>query len=101
DRRLWPGQFVNVSVLLATDMAAIVAPPPAVQTSQQAPYALVGKPHKKLEFRVVEVARSGAAETVIKNGLQAGETVVTDGHLRLVLRAHISVQGDETKKADP
>lgn len=101
DRRLWPGQFVNVSVLLATDMAAVVAPSPAIQTSQQGPYAFVVKPDKTVEFRVVEVARSGATETVIKNGLQAGETVVTDGHLRLVPGAHISVKGDETQKVTP
>jgi hypothetical protein len=38
---------------------------------------------------------------VIKNGLQAGETVVTDGHLRLVPGAHISVKGDENQKVTP
>jgi membrane fusion protein, multidrug efflux system len=101
DRRLWPGQFVNVSVLLATDTAAIVAPSPAIQTSQQGPYAFVVKEDKTVEFRVVEVARASATETVIKNGLQAGETVVTDGHLRLVPGAHISVKGDENQKVTP
>jgi len=101
DRRLWPGQFVNVSVLLATDMAAIVAPSAAIQTSQQGPYAFVVKPDKTVEFRVVEVARATGTETVIRTGLQAGETVVTDGHLRLTPGAHISVKSDENQKVTP
>jgi len=101
DRRLWPGQFVNVGVLLATDMAAIVAPSPAIQTSQQGPYAFVVKEDKTVEFRVVEVARAGATETVIKTGLQPGETVVTDGHLRLNPGAHITVKSDENQKVTP
>jgi len=101
DRRLWPGQFVNVSVLLATDTAAIVAPSPAIQTPQQGPYAFVVKDDKTVEFRLVDVARAGATETVIRSGLQAGETVVTDGHLRLVPGAHINVKSDENQKVTP
>ena len=101
DRRLWPGQFVNVAVLLATDMTAIVAPSPAIQTSQQGPYAFVVKPDKTVEFRVVDVARTNATETVVRSGLQPGETVVTDGHLRLVPGAHISVKSDENQKVTP
>jgi membrane fusion protein, multidrug efflux system len=101
DRRLWPGQFVNVSVLLATDMAAIVAPSPAIQTSQQGPYAFVVKPDKTVEFRTVEIARTSATETVIRSGLQPGETVVTDGHLRLVAGARISIKTDENQKVTP
>ena len=101
DRRLWPGQFVNVAVLLATDMTAIVAPSPAIQTSQQGPYAFVVKPDKTVEFRVVDVARASATETVVRSGLQPGETVVTDGHLRLVAGALISVKSDENQKVTP
>jgi multidrug efflux system membrane fusion protein len=101
DRRLWPGQFVNVSVLLATDMNAIVAPSAAIQTSQQGPYAFVVKPDKTVEFHVVDVARSTATETVVRTGLQPGDIVVTDGHLRLVAGGRVSVKTDETQKVTP
>ena len=101
DRRLWPGQFVNVSVTLATDTAASSCPHrrcrrPAgsIRVRRQA------GPDGRVARRST-VARSSATETVIKNGLQAGETVVTDGQLRLVPGSHISVKGDETQKVTP
>jgi len=101
DRRLWPGQFVNVSVKLATDPTAIVVPSAAIQASQQGPYAYVVKLDKTVDFRLVDVARTTANETVIRKGLQVGETVVTDGHLRLVPGGSVSVKGDESQKVTP
>ena len=84
DRRLWPGQFVNVVVTLTTDPEAIVVPSVAVQDGQQGQYVFTVKNDQTVEMRPVTVARARGAETVIASGLQAGETVVTDGHLRLV-----------------
>jgi membrane fusion protein, multidrug efflux system len=84
DRRLWPGQFVNVVVTLTTDPQAIVVPSVAVQDGQQGPYVFTVKDDRTVEMRPVTVARARGAETVIGSGLQPGETVVTDGHLRLV-----------------
>jgi multidrug efflux system membrane fusion protein len=84
DRRLWPGQFVNVVVTLTTDPGAIVVPSVAVQDGQQGPYVFAVKDDQTVEMRPVTVARARGAETVIASGLQGGETVVTDGHLRLV-----------------
>jgi membrane fusion protein, multidrug efflux system len=101
DRRLWPGQFVNVSVTLTTDPAAIVVPTAAVQAGQQGSYAFVVNPDKTVAFRPVEVARTSATEVVIQKGLQPGETVVTDGHLRLVAGSRVSVKGDESQKVTP
>ena len=101
DRRLWPGQFVNVTVALATDTAAIVVPSAAIQAGQQGPYAFVVQPDKTVELRLVEVLRSGATETVIQKGLKLGEVVVTDGHLRLVPGSRIGIKGDETQRVTP
>ena len=90
DRRLWPGQFVNVVVTLTTDPEAVVVPSVAVQDGQQGPYVFTVKDDQTVEMRPVKVARTRGVETVVAGGLQAGETVVTDGHLRLVPGTRIS-----------
>jgi multidrug efflux system membrane fusion protein len=92
DRRLWPGQFVNVVVTLTTDPAAIVVPSVAVQDGQQGPYVFTVKDDQTVEMRPVTLARTRGAETVIAGGLQPGETVVTDGHLRLVPGSRVAAK---------
>jgi multidrug efflux system membrane fusion protein len=94
DRRLWPGQFVNVVVTLTTDSAAIVVPTVAVQTGPQGQFVYVVKPNQSVDLRPVTVARASGAETIIKDGLTSGEIVVTDGQLRLVPGSRISVKTD-------
>ena len=95
DRRLWPGQYVNVVVTLTTDPKAIVVPSVAVQNGQQGTFVFVVKPDQTVEMRPVTVQRVSLAETVLATGgVQPGDTVVTDGHLRLVPGSHISVKGD-------
>ena len=83
DGRLWPGQFVNVVVTLSTDPTAIVVPSVAVQAGQEGTYVFAVKPDQSVEMRPVIVARTRGAESVIASGVRPGETVVTDGHLRL------------------
>ena len=92
DRRLWPGQFVNVTVTLSQEPNAVVVPAPAVQIGQQGQYVFVVKADRTVELRPVTVARSNGTDAVIKDGLKAGETFVTDGQLRLVPGSHISVK---------
>jgi membrane fusion protein, multidrug efflux system len=99
DRRLWPGQYVNVTVTLTSDPTAIVVPSVAVQTGQQGQYVFVVKADQTVELRPVTVARANSEETVIRTGLKPGETVVTDGQLRLVAGSHINVKGSNTQKA--
>jgi membrane fusion protein, multidrug efflux system len=103
DRRLWPGQFVNVTVELTTEKDATVVSTAAVQAGQQGSYVFVVKPDQTVELRNVVVNRTAAADTIIASGLQPGETVVTDGHLRLVPGSRISVKGqgaDSTRSGD-
>jgi membrane fusion protein, multidrug efflux system len=100
-RHLWPGQFVNVSVTLTTDPRAVVVPTAALQTGQQGQYVFVVKPDQTVELRTVEVARAVAAESVIKQGLKPGETVVTDGHLRLNPGSRISVKSGPGARVAP
>ena len=100
DRRLWPGQYVNVVVTLTTDPKAIVVPSVAVQTGQQGTFVFVVKPDQTVEMRPVTVARVSASDTVlVSGGVQPGDTVVTDGHLRLVPGSRISVKGDNAQQA--
>jgi multidrug efflux system membrane fusion protein len=93
DRRLWPGQFLNVTVTLTNDPTSIVVPTAAVQTGQQGQYVFVVKADSTVEMRPVVVSRTSAAETVLASGVKPGETVVTDGHLRLVPGSAITVKG--------
>jgi membrane fusion protein, multidrug efflux system len=100
NRRLWPGQFVNVRVRLTTDPHAIVVPSVAVQAGPEGRYVYVVKGDKTVEMRHVVVARTAGSETVLKEGVKPGETVVTDGQLRLVPGSRISIKGGTTEKAD-
>jgi len=97
-RHLWPGQFVNVSVTLTTDPHAIVVPTAAVQAGQQGSYVFVVKPDSTVELRAVTVARTQDNETIIKQGLKPGETVVTDGQLRLTSGSRISIKSGPGSK---
>jgi multidrug efflux system membrane fusion protein len=82
-RQLWPGQFVNVSLRLSTQEDAVVIPSQAVQTGQSGFYAYIVKPDMRAELRPIVPGNQVGGETVIERGLEAGETVVTDGQLRL------------------
>jgi multidrug efflux system membrane fusion protein len=98
DRQLWPGQFVNVVVRLMTESAATVVPSLAVQTGPDGSFVYIVKADQTVELRPVVVARVAGDETVIKDGLAPGDTIVTDGHLRLIPGSRISVRGAETAK---
>ena len=91
DRALWPGEFVNAVLTLATDQKAVVAPASAIQNGQQGTYAYVVKADQTVESRPVTVARNAPEGAVIAKGLAPGETVVTDGQLRLSPGAKIEV----------
>jgi multidrug efflux system membrane fusion protein len=92
EKRLWPGQFVNVFLTLTLQPDAIVIPSQAVQTGQSGVYVFVVKNDLTVESRPVVVARSFDGETVIGKGLQPGEKVVTDGQIRLVPGAKIEIK---------
>jgi len=97
DRRLWPGQFVNVIVTLKTEPAAVVVPTVAIQAGQQGDFAFVVKPDQTVDLRTVTVDRTAGTESVVKDGLKPGETVITDGQLRLVAGSRIKVKSDASQ----
>jgi multidrug efflux system membrane fusion protein len=93
--RLWPGQFVNCALTLTYLSNAVVVPTSAVQTGQQGEYLFVVKRDGTVEMRPVAVALAGGGESVIARGVKPGETVVTDGQLRLVPGAKVEVKEKE------
>lgn len=84
ERKLWPGQFVNVVLTVGMEANATVVPSEAIQTGQQGPYAFVVKQDHTVENRMLSVGRTIDRETVVTKGIAPGETVVTDGQLRLI-----------------
>ena len=92
DNRLWPGQFVNVALTLKTQPNAVVVPSQAVQTGQAGQYVFVVKQDMTAEYRPVVAGTSIAGETVIQKGLEAGETLVTDGQLRIVPGMKVAIK---------
>jgi len=83
DRRLWPGQFTRVSLRLGMVPHAVVVPSQAVQTGQDGQYVFVVKADSTVEQRPIVSAQRVDQDIVIEKGLAAGETVVTEGQLRL------------------
>jgi multidrug efflux system membrane fusion protein len=82
-RALWPGQFTKVRLTLARQADAVVVPAQAVQTGQQGQYVYVVRADQTVESRAVQVSRTVGGDAVVASGLSPGETVVTDGQLRL------------------
>jgi multidrug efflux system membrane fusion protein len=92
DHALWPGQFVNATVLLGEQADALVVPAQAVQNGPEGAFVFVVRPDATVELRPVQAERTVAGQTVIGKGLRAGETVVVDGHSRLAPGARVKAQ---------
>jgi multidrug efflux system membrane fusion protein len=91
DHRLWPGQFSNVLLRLAEDENATVVPSQAVQTGQRGDQIWVVKSDSTVEERDVKIGRVAGNDSTILSGVTPGETVVTDGQLRLIPGMRVQV----------
>jgi multidrug efflux system membrane fusion protein len=83
DLRLWPGQYARVSLRLNTLSQATVVPSVAVQVGQDGQFVFVVKPDLTVEQRPITVAQRFGEIVVVGKGLTPGETIVTEGQLRL------------------
>ena len=92
DRKLWPGQFVDVALELSTEKNAILVPTPAIQTGQQGEYVYVVSSDNIAELRPVKTRGVFQNMTVIADGLNPGERVIVNGHLRVVPKGKVVVQ---------
>jgi multidrug efflux system membrane fusion protein len=97
DHALWPGQFVDVVMTLTTEKGRTVVPAPAVQTGQQGQFLFVVKDDGTAEMRPVTIARTFDHWAVIGTGVQPGETVVTDGQIRITPGAKVEIKNANTK----
>lgn len=92
DSALWPGQFVQIALTLSELTNAVVVPSQAVQTGQTGQFLYVMRPDQTVELRPVKIGITDDGNTVVQSGLSAGETVVTDGQLRLTANAKVTVK---------
>ena len=98
---LWPGQFVSVNLTLSELTDAIVVPTEAVQTGQHGQFVYVvatDSTNQVVEMRPVTIGIAYDGLTAIENGLKAGETVVTDGQLRLSPNARVNIKATGERK---
>ncbi len=101
DRRLWPGQFVDVNLTLAEQRNAILVPSQALQTGQNGQFVFLVRPNRTVEVRPIVSPRTWDGDAVVAKGLEAGDLVVTDGQLRLAPGAKVNIRGSGTPNAAP
>jgi multidrug efflux system membrane fusion protein len=95
DGLLWPGQFVQATLTLSNLVGVTVVPSQAVQTGQNGEFVFIVKPDQTVEARPVEAGTTYDGMQVISSGVKSGETVVTDGQLRLKPGTKVSFKAPE------
>ena len=100
DRKLWPGEFVAVRLVLNVERDVLTIPSQAVMTGQNGTYVYLVNPDRSVRAQDVTVGRSAEDFVVIEKGLVPGQMVVTDGQLRLVPGAKIEIKsGSDSGRA--
>jgi multidrug efflux system membrane fusion protein len=92
DRRLWPGEFVDVALELSVQKNAIVVPSKAIQIGQQGEFVYVVTADSTAESRLVKSSGTYQDMTLVSDGLKAGERVIVNGQLRVAPNAKVVVQ---------
>jgi len=93
DRSLWPNEFVNVHLLLEMRKNNTVVPAAAIQRGPQGTYVFMVKPDKTAEMRPVTVAFAEGNFVAISQGVQPGDTIVTDGQDKLQPGTRVEIRG--------
>ena len=94
DRKLWPGEYANVTLKLSTQSNALVIPNKAMQTGQDGTYVYVVGEDRTVDVRPITIGLRRESELVVDKGLTEGETVVTQGQLRLAPGSRVIVPGE-------
>lgn len=92
DEQLWPGQFVDTHLTLSERPDAVMVPSQAIQTGQEGSYVFIVDLKMKADIRKVAVGETIEGDTVVESGLKGGETVVTDGQLRLMPGGTVTIK---------
>jgi multidrug efflux system membrane fusion protein len=95
---LWPGQFVNVRLLVDTRRQALVVPSGAVNQGPNGDFVYVIRPDLTAEVRAVKVGTSEGGFTLIENGVAEGENVVIDGQYLLKSNARVRIKNPQRGK---
>lgn len=96
DEALWPGEFVNMRLLVGTIHDAVTVPEHAVQQGPEGNYVFVVKPDMTVDLRIVEVTETEKGFAAIAKGVAAGETIVVDGQYRLDRGSKVNIQNPPT-----
>jgi membrane fusion protein, multidrug efflux system len=91
DESLWPGEFVDARIVLATRQDAVTVPEQAVMRGPNGSYVYVLKDDDTAERRAVEIAATQEGIAVVSKGLAAGARVVTEGQYRLTEGAKVKI----------
>ena len=89
--RLWPGELINMWLLLDTRHNGLTVPASAVQQGQQGAYAYVIKPDSTVQTRPVTISEVTGGQALIDSGLAANEQVVTDGQYKLQEGSRVAI----------
>jgi len=92
DKRLWPGEFINVGLNLSMVKNAITVPTKAIQSGQQGDYVFVVTKDGTADPRQVTTAGTYQNLTLVKSGLNLGDTVIVDGQLRVAPNGKVTIQ---------
>jgi membrane fusion protein, multidrug efflux system len=95
DDRLWPGEFVRVSLLITTRKNVVTIPAVALQRGPEGYYVWVVKADETVEQRPIEAFQADEDVVIATKGLNAGETVVLEGQSRLDVGAHVEIRSPE------
>ena len=99
DRHFWPGQFVDVKLVLSTEKGAVLIPSQAAQISQQGSFVYVVKPDDTAELRPVKLGQRQGDDVVITEGIAANERIVLAG--QMLVRPGGKVRVDGASSAAP
>jgi len=92
ERRLWPGQFINVALTLTTQADAVVIPSEAIQVGPEGQQVFVVKEDKRVELRPVSVGQTNEGEAVIMKGVAVGDQVVREGQFLLSPGSRVDIK---------
>jgi multidrug efflux system membrane fusion protein len=92
NRRLWPGEFVNATLTLNDIRDAVLVPSQAIQSGQNGSFVFVVDNQMEAHLRPIVAGAQVGGDTVSERGVEAGETVVTDGQLLLAPGARVRIR---------
>ena len=100
DHHFWPGQFVDVRLVLTTEKAAVLIPNEAAQISQKGPFVYVVKTDDTAELRPVTLGQRQGSQVVVTGGVAANERVVVTGQLLVRPGGKVRVAPDAAASND-